>query len=188
MEENLKKEKANVEASRGSAEKLKQSLEAAKLAEKDLGINVDLAEARVSQLETQNKLASDNLAKVEAETEERINADRDDLIDLAMYRVWEHNHDIDISFMRCKAEGLLKKWKACLEEEKELRSITASEALSEDDEVGDEASSQSLTLSRTPAMIAAEIRSIDEKAATKAEAAATSAKPQIAEDAPDTQP
>ena len=77
-----------------------------------------MAEARVNQLETRNKLALDNLAKVEAETKEKINAGRDDLIDLAMYRVWEHNQGIDISFMRGEAEGLLKKWKARLEEEK----------------------------------------------------------------------
>ena len=99
VEKDLKRENANAEAARGSVEKLKQSLEAAKLTEKDLGAKVDLAEARVNELETQNKLALDNLAKVEAETKEKINAGTDDLVDLAMYRVWEHNQGIDISFM-----------------------------------------------------------------------------------------
>ena len=107
---------------------------------------MDLAEARVKELEAQNKLALDNLAMVEAETKDKINAGRDDLIDLAMYRVWEHNQNIDISFMRVEAEGLLKKWKARLEEEKEIRSITASEAISEDDKASDEASSLGLKL------------------------------------------
>ena len=48
VEKDLKREKANAEAARGSVEKLKQSLEAARLAEKDLGAKVDLAEARVN--------------------------------------------------------------------------------------------------------------------------------------------
>ena len=147
-----------------------------------------MAEARVKQLETQNKLALDNLAKVEAETKEMINAGRDDLIDLAMYRVWEHNQGIDISFMRGEAEGLLKKWQARLEEEKELRSITASEAISEDDEAGEEASSLGLKLPRTSAMLAAEIRATEDQANKEAEPAAVSAEPQTAEDGAIIQP
>lgn len=76
---------------RTNAEELNQALEVVKVAEKDLGAKADLAEARVKQLETQNKLALDNLAMVEAETKEKINAGRDELVDLAMYRVWQHN-------------------------------------------------------------------------------------------------
>ena len=125
---------------------------------------------------------------VEAETKEKINAGRDELVDLAMYRVWEYNQGIDISFMQGEAEGLLKKWKARLEEEKELRSITASEAISEDDEAGDEASSLGLKLPRTPSMLAAEIRATEEQVDKETEPAATSAEPQTAEDAPAIQP
>lgn len=99
VEEDLKKENASVEVAKGSVEELKQEIEVAKLTEKNLGAKVDLAEARITQLETQNKLALDNLAKVEAETNEKINSGRDDQIDIAMYRVWDHNQGTDISFM-----------------------------------------------------------------------------------------
>lgn len=184
VEEDLKREKANAEAARDSVEKLKQSLEAARLAKKDLGAKVDLAEARVNQLETQNKLALDNLAKVDAETKEKINSGRDDLIDLAMYRVWEYNQGIDISFIRGEVEGLLKKWKAQMEEEKELRSIAASEALSEDDEAGDEASFLGLKLPKTPAMLIAKIRSAMDQVVKETEPAAAPTEPPTFEDDP----
>ena len=174
---------------------MKQALDAAKVAEKDLGAKVDLAEARVKQLETQNKLALDNLAMVEAETKEKINAGRDELVDLAMYRVWEHNQNIDISFMRGEAAGLLKKWRARLEEEKELHSITASEAISEDDEASEEVSSLGLKLPQTLAMLAVEIRAVEEQtdkdaepAANETEPAAPSAEPSTVEDVPTVQP
>lgn len=188
FEEDLKKEKASVEATKGFIEELKQALEAAKVVEKDLGAQVDLAEARVKQLETQNKLALDNLAKVEAETKEKVNVGRDDLIDLAMYQVWEPNQGIDISFMRGAAEGLLKKRKARLEEEKELRSITVSEALSKDDEAGDKESSLGLKLPRTSPMLAAEIRAIEDQAYKEVEPAAALSEPQTVEDTPVVQP
>lgn len=98
---------------------------------------------------------------MEAETNDKINADRDDLVDLAMYRVWEHNKNIDISFMRGEAEGLLNKWKARLEEEKELRSITTNEAISEDDKDDHNIISSVLkTGSSRPEEIAKETREI----------------------------
>ena len=98
---------------------------------------------------------------MEAETQDKINAGRDDLVEPTMYRVWEHNQNIDISFMRGEAEGLLNKWKAHLEEEKELRSITASEVISEDDEDDNNVISSVLkTGSSRPEEIANETREI----------------------------
>lgn len=180
----MKKEKVNVEAAKGSAEELKQAFDAAKVAKKDLVAKVNLAEARVKQLETQNKLALDNFAIIVAQIEEKINAGRDDTVDLTMYRVWEHNQGIDISFMRDEAECLLKNWKARLKEEKELHSITASEALSKDDEAGKEASSLGSKIPRTPAMLAAEIRAVEEQVNKDIEPAVTSAEPPSVEDTP----
>ena len=90
--------------------------------------------------------------------------------------------------MRGEAEGLLKKWKARLEEEKELRSITARKAISEDDEAGEEASSLGSKLPRTSAMLAAEIRATEDQANKEAEPAAASAEPQTVENAPTIQP
>ena len=92
VQKELRKEKSEGEAAKGSVNELRQALDATKKAEKDLG-------AKVEELEAKNKLVIDNLAKVEAETLDKINAGRDDLVDLAMYRVWEHNEGIDISFM-----------------------------------------------------------------------------------------
>ena len=111
---------------------------------------------------------------VEADTKEKINASKDELVDLAMYRVWERNQNIDISFMRGEAEGLLNKWKARLEEEKELRSITASEAIFEDDENDNDVISSVLkTGSSRPEEIAKETREVfaaDDSTSTPAEA------------------
>ena len=98
VQKELKKEKSEAEAAKGSVNELRQALDAAKKAEKDLG-------AKADELEAKNKLVLDNLAKVEAETSDKINAGRDDLVDLAMYRVWEHNQGIDISFMRGEVIG-----------------------------------------------------------------------------------
>ena len=154
VQKELQKEKSETEAAKSLANKLRQALDAAKKAEKDL-------EAKVEELEAKNKLVLDNLAKVEAESSEKIAAGRDYLVDLAMYRVWEHNQGIDISFMRGEAEGLLNKWKARLEEEKELRSITASEAVSEDDDNDNDVISSALkTGSSRPGEISQETREV----------------------------
>lgn len=64
-----------------------------------------------------------------------------------MYHVWEHNQDIDISFMEGEAEGLLKIWKARLEEEKELGSVTTGGVVTEADYIG-EVSSKELSKSQ----------------------------------------
>lgn len=64
-----------------------------------------------------------------------------------MYRVWEHNQDIDIPFMEGEAEGLIRTWKARLEEEKELGSVTASGVVTEADFIG-ELSSKELSKSQ----------------------------------------
>ena len=76
------------------------------------------------------------------------------MIDLAMYRIWERNQDIDISFMEGEAEGLLKTWKARLEEEKELGSVTASGVVTEADFIGEVSSKE---LSKSQAALDAEI-------------------------------
>lgn len=174
IEKEVKKENTNAEATRGSADELKQALDVAKVVEKDLGARVDMEEARIKELKAQNKLALDNLAMVEAETKDKINVGRDDLVDLAMYRVWEHNQNTDICFMRGEAEGLLKKWKARLEEERELRYITASKAISEGDEDDNNVISSILkTGSSRPEEIAKETREIfeaDKNTSTPAEA------------------
>ena len=60
VQKELKKEKADAEAAKGSVNELRQALDAAKTVEKDLG-------AKVEELEAKNKLVLDNLAKVEAE-------------------------------------------------------------------------------------------------------------------------
>ena len=143
-------------------------------------------------MEAKYKLVLDNLAKVEAETKDKINAGRDDLVDLAIYRVWEHNQNIDISFMRGEAEGLLKRWKARLEEEKELRSITASEAISEDDENDNDVISSVLkTGSSRSEEIARETREVfaaGEQVTTEVEPTTPSDEPPAVGDAPTVEP
>ena len=185
VQKELNKKKSEAEAAKGSVNELRQALDAAKNVEKDLG-------AKVEELEAKNKLVLDNLAKVEAETSEKINAGRDDLVDLAMYRVWEHNQNINISFMQGEAEGLLKRWKARLEEEKELRSITASEAISEDDENDNDVISSVLkTGSARSEEIARDTREVfaaEDQVTTEAEPAAPSDEPPAAEDAPTAEP
>ena len=123
---------------------------------------------------------------MEAEVSEKIEAGKDYLVDLAMYRVWEHNPDINISFMCGEAEGLLKRWKARLAEEKELCSISASEAISEDDNDHEVISSALKTGSSRSEEIAREVReafAADDQTTTEAEPAASSNEPPAAEDA-----
>lgn len=185
VQKELKKEKSEAEAAKGSVDELRQALDAAKNVEKDL-------EAKVEELEAKNKLVLDNLAKVEAETSKKINAGRDDLVDLAMYRVWEHNQNIDISFMQSEAANLLTRWKARLEEEKELRSITASEAISEDDDNDHDVISSVLkTGSSRSEEIARETRGIfaaEDQVTTEAEPAAPSDESPAVGDAPTVEP
>lgn len=192
VQKELKKEKADTEVAKGSINELRQALDAAKTVEKDLGAKVDLSEARIKELEAQNKLVLYNLAKVEVETTDKINAGRDDLVDLAMYRVWEHNQNIDISFMQGENEGLLNKWKARLDEEKELRSITTSGAISEDDENDHDVISSVLkTGSSRSEEIARETREVfaaDDQVVTEAEPPAPSNEPPAVGDSPTTQP
>ena len=83
----------------------------------------------------------------------RTNAKKDDPIDLAMYSFWAVNQNVDIAFMEDEAEALLAKWKARWEEEKELRSITASGAIAGHDDIGGEVSSQSLKLTGSKAAL-----------------------------------
>ena len=185
VQKELQKEKSETEAAKSLANKLRQELDAAQKAGKDL-------EAKVEELEAKNKLVLDNLAKAEAEASEKIAAGKDYLVDLAMYRVWEHNQDIDISFMCGEAEGLLNKWKARLEEEKELRSITASKAVSEDDDNDHDVISSALkTGSSRSEEIAQETREVfaaDDQVITGAEPAAPSSEPPAAEDASTAKP
>ena len=47
-----------------------------------------------------------------------------------MYRIWSVNQDIDISFMEDAQESIIAKWKARLEEEELLGSITTTGAIS----------------------------------------------------------
>lgn len=108
-EDEAKREKANAKKVAKSNEELKNTLEAAKKIKTNLEANVDMAEAKVSHAEAEKKLAQEALAKVEAEVDDKINAGKDELIDLAMYRIWEHNQNIDISFMEGEVEGMLKK-------------------------------------------------------------------------------
>ena len=179
VQKELEKEKSETETVKGSANKLRQELDAAKKAEKDL-------EAKVEELEAKNKLVLDNLAKVEAETSEKIAAGKDYLVDLAMYRVWEHNQDINISFLGDEAEGLLKKWKARLEEELELCSISASEAISEDDNDHEVISSALKTGSSRSEEIVREVReafAAEDQTTVESEPAALSNEPPAAEDA-----
>ena len=172
IQKELQKEKTETEAA-------KADLDAARKAEKDL-------EAKVEELEAKNKLVLDNLAKVEAETSEKIAAGKDYLVDLAMYRVWEHNRDIDISFLGGEAEGLLNKWKARLEEEQELCSISASEAISEDDNDHEVISSALKTGSSRSEEIVREVReafAAEDQTTVESEPAALSNEPPAAEDA-----
>lgn len=131
VEEELKREKTSaketrrvLDEARKNADEANKALLASEEAEKNLEAHVDFAKA-------QAKLAKDAFAKTEAEVEQRINAGKDDLIDLAMYIFWVANQNADISFMEDEVEALLAKLKVRLKEEKEFRSITVSEGIAE---------------------------------------------------------
>ena len=84
----LNKLKAEKEAAEGDA---KRAAEEAKEVKTNLEARVDMAEAKTVHAEAEMKRAQDALAKLEAEIEDKINAGKDELVDLSMYRVWEHN-------------------------------------------------------------------------------------------------
>lgn len=118
---------------------------------------VDMAEAKAVHAEAEMKRAQDALTGLEVEIKDKINAGKDELVDLYMYRVWEHNQDIDISFMEGEEEGLLKTWKARLEEEKELRSMTTGGVVTEADYIGEVSSKE---LSKSQAALDAEFEAL----------------------------
>ena len=74
---------------------------------------------------------------MQAEVEEKIKAEKNNIIDLAMYSIWSANQNVDISFMEDEAEALLSKWRARWEEERELQSITASGAIASNEDGGE---------------------------------------------------
>ena len=133
--------KLSLEEAQKLGEESKKTLLASEEVKKDLEARVDMAEARASNAEAKEKLAQEALAKVEAEVEQKITAGKDDLFDLAMYSFLMVNQNAEVSFLEDEAEGLLAKWKARLEEEKELLSLTASGSIVEDDDVGGEVTS-----------------------------------------------
>lgn len=160
VKEELRKENINaketrrvLDEARKNADEANKVFLASEKAKKNLEAQVDVVEA-------QAKLAKDALAKTEAEVEQKIIAWKDELIDVAMYSFWVANQNADISFLENEAEGLLAKWKVLLEEEKELLSITDSEAIAELDDVDGEVSSQSLKIPRSEAPIAAKINDL----------------------------
>ena len=127
---------------------------------KDLEARVDIAEA-------QAKLAKDTLAKTQAEVEQKITAGKDELIDLVMYSFRVANQNADISFLEDEAEGLLAKWKARLKEERELQSVTTSEAVADHNDIGGEVTSQAAEQTETSAEMSINQRPIEDTPAVE---------------------
>lgn len=87
-------------------------------------------EMQVTCAEARAKIVEDELAKERAEMQEKITKEENEIIEVAMYRIWSANQDAAISFMGDVQENLLARWKARWQEEYELlASITVSEAV-----------------------------------------------------------
>lgn len=90
-------------------------------------------------------LSEDTLAKERDTIQQRIDEAEDKSIDLAWYRSWVNNPDLNLSFLESEHDKTLAIWKARLAEEDEL--MTYSEAAARGDEDGD-VSSKSLSKSQ----------------------------------------
>lgn len=106
----LNKLKAAKKVDEGDAKKVAEAIEGLKkylLEAKEVRTNLeakaDMAEAKTVHTEAKLKRAEEALAKVEAKIEDKINAGRDEQIDLIMYRIWDRNQNIDILFMEGEA-------------------------------------------------------------------------------------
>ena len=109
----------------GEARKIILSLEYSK---KNLEAQVDSHEAQV-------KKAEDNLDKEQAGLKNKIVDAEDKFTDMAWYRIWMMNPDLDLSFLEGELEITLATWRTCLEDQEEL--MTFSEAAAKGDLDGD---------------------------------------------------
>ena len=65
------------------------------------------------------------MAKERADLQAKLIKEENAIIDLAMYRIWSVNPDIDVSSMGSKQMEILTKWKARLAEEEFATSFTS---------------------------------------------------------------
>ena len=113
----LKEQKEAVDTANKSADEARKAANEFKKAAstwdkayQDLETKMDLANAKV-------KFAEDSLAKEQDTFNTRLADGEDALVDTAMFRVWVHNPNIDLSFLRGEAEATVARWKVRLEDE-----------------------------------------------------------------------
>lgn len=145
----LKEQKEAVDAAnkstdeaRKAADELKKTVSTWDKAYQDLEAKMDLANAMV-------KFAEDSLANERANFNVRLADGEDALVDTAMFQVWVHNPNIDLSFLRGEAEATVARWKVRLEDE--LLFLTGTVA---GEEPGEEVTSRTnLTAGKTPSQV-----------------------------------
>ena len=106
-------------------------------------------------LQAQLTLSEDTLTRERAKLKKKIEEAEDKSVDMAWYRMWANNPDLDLSFLENELDRTLAIWKARLAEEDEL--MTYSEAAAREDLDGDVSSK---ALSKSQALLDAEIDSI----------------------------
>ena len=168
--------KALKDAKEAAEEDAKRAKEAANESDKrakEAETRAESSEAKAVYAQAEWDKSQTALAKLQAEISEKIDAGKDELVDMSMYRVWERNQDIDLSFLKDEAERLLKIWKARLEE-KELGSFATGGVVSEADYIGEVSSK---ALSKGQAALDAEIDALLSDALDAEEASTAPAQP-----------
>ena len=169
--------KALKDAKEAAEEDAKRAKEAANESDKrakEAETRAESSEAKAVYAQAEWDKSQTALAKLQAEISEKIDAGKDELVDMSMYRVWERNQDIDLSFLEDEAERLLKIWKARLEEEKEFGSFATGGVVSEADYIGEVSSK---ALSKGQAALDAEIDALLSDALDAEEANTAPAQP-----------
>lgn len=121
-------------------------------------------ESWVDTLQARLNLSKDTLAKEGDTIQQRIDKAEDKAIDVAWYRLWVNNADLNLSFLESENDKTLTIWKACLAKEDEL--MAYSEAASGGDDDGDV---NSKALSKSQVALDVEIDALLSDAAGEAE-------------------
>ena len=96
------------EAAEEDAKRAKEAANESDKRAKEAETRVESSEAKAVYAQAEWDKSQTALAKLQAEISEKIDAGKDELVDMSMYRVWERNQDIDLSFLEDEAERLLK--------------------------------------------------------------------------------
>ena len=101
--------------------KLEAEIEKVKVELKEKSSRVEELEKINAKLEEEKKATYEVMEDAKARLLEEFKQRKDRAVDMAMYRIWANNADLDMSFLGTFEDELLAKWQARLEAEEAAR-------------------------------------------------------------------